>query len=486
MRHELPGPQPFLHLLISAQTHPENRGLAAPGLELSFAELQSHATKIALELQARGVIPGDRVLVRAPAHLQAIFALALWALRAVGGVLPSQAAWSSLPRIDWVLSVDPTTAPASQMLLLDDAFFSSAFTRSEALDIAAYDSGDAPCRLLFSSGTTGIPVAMELSVNALETRCTFFDQHWMPARPYYCLIHLAGSLGVYALNNAMATASAHLVPGTPEDDLEVIRSEFVGHVTGSVAQLDALCAAAEEAGGGLEDLASIHSTGATLSLSLHQRLRRLTDAPISSAYGSTEAGPIALGAFDEHGVLRFEAPRPSVAAEVVNDGHLPLARGETGLLRVRSDSLLPGYLSSLGRVGAYRDGWFYPGDLATMSTDGTFTLGGRSSEVANFGGVKIDPSLVDAAAVQSGDVDDAALLIVDDAEGSVAILAVVCASNEIALEALRAAQDAAFGMAITTAWRIPQIPRTHQGKVRRAELVGKWQSERRPRGVPEG
>jgi long-chain acyl-CoA synthetase len=141
--------------------------------------------------------------------------------------------------------------------------------------------------------------------------------------------------------------------------------------------------------------------------------------------------------------------------------------------------LVPGYLSALGRRDAFRDGWFYPGDLATIDDDGSFVLAGRSSEVANLGGVKVDPALVDEAAEQVAGVVEAALVIVDALGGADAVLAVVCADDATALAALDAARGAAFGMRLETAWRVDALPRTEQGKLRRAELARRFRARAR-------
>jgi acyl-coenzyme A synthetase/AMP-(fatty) acid ligase len=348
---------------------------------------------MAQELSAQGIEPGDRVLVRAPNDLQAIVALALWALRAVGGVLPSASAWPSLPPIRWLLSTDVVEGFDAETILIDDEFFAAAVARSEPLELEAYESEDSPCRLLFSSGTTGSPVAIELSVGALEGRCTFIEKHWMPARPYFSLIPLAGTFGVYALNNAMATESTYLVPGTPKENLEMITSEYVACTVGSVAQIEALCAEAESAGGGLEDLAVIYPTGTSMPPSLDRLLRELSSAQIESAYGATELGPISTGTFGPDGVLRFSPPADHVVSQVVDAAQQPLASGQQGVLRLRTATMVNDYVGASGRGHAFQDGWFYPGDLATFAQDGSFVLIGRTTEVANIDGVKDDPTL---------------------------------------------------------------------------------------------
>jgi acyl-coenzyme A synthetase/AMP-(fatty) acid ligase len=130
-----------------------------------------------------------------------------------------------------------------------------------------------------------------------------------------------------------------------------------------------------------------------------------------------------------------------------------------------------------GRGHAFQDGWFYPGDLATFAQDGSFVLIGRTTEVANIGGVKVDPTLVDEAARSVPGVKEAALIIVEGPTGFEAILAVVCDDDETALAALDAARASSYGMRLETVWRVPSLPRTEQGKVQRADLADRWKAE---------
>ena len=478
MSQPLPAPQPFLHLANAAVASPNAIALCSTSLSLSYEQFRAHAVRMAQQLSANGVQAGDRVLVRAPNDLQAIIAAALWALRAVGGVLPSASSWASLPPIEWLISTDQVDGFKAEQILLDDAFLAETLTRTGPFELEAYESLDAPCRLLFSSGTTGSPVAIELSVRSLQGRCEFLERNWMPARPYFSLIPLAGSFGVYALINAMATHSTYLVPGTPKENLALIKAEFVACVVGSVAQLEALCDEATPAAGDLKDLAMIYPTGTTMPPSLEQRLRALSTAEIQSAYGATELGPIATGTFDPDGVLRFTQPHTHVDMQVVDDAGLPLSSGRQGLLRIRTDTMVDTYVGAAVRGDAFNDGWFYPGDLATVASDGSFVLNGRATEVANIGGVKVDPTLVDEAARSIEGIDDAALFTTEGPNGTEAILAVVCPDETLALAALAAARSAAFGMVIETVWRVPALPRTEHGKLRRREVAVQWETER--------
>mgnify|MGYP003353367339 CR=1 FL=1 len=66
---------------------------------------------------------------------------------------------------------------------------------------------------------------------------------------------------------------------------------------------------------------------------------------------------------------------------------------------MRTPIVMQGYFRDPEQTkAAFRDGWFYPGDLGTLTDDGRLRLAGRSSEIVNAGGVKVDPATLSAQA----------------------------------------------------------------------------------------
>ncbi len=86
-------------------------------------------------------------------------------------------------------------------------------------------------------------------------------------------------------------------------------------------------------------------------------------------------------------------PAPGVEVQVVDaaDG-AELSEGCTGELRVRSPYAFRGYLGdpALTEAALPTDGWLRTGDLAARLSDGTFAFRGRSTDVVNVGGQKVN------------------------------------------------------------------------------------------------
>lgn len=107
-------------------------------------------------------------------------------------------------------------------------------------------------------------------------------------------------------------------------------------------------------------------------------------------YACTELGQVMRSAVTDPADLHWLAPVGLRVTEIVSEDGLPCPEGVEGLLRVRPGPLdFDGYLddaASTARV--FRDGWFYPGDLAVRRADGRIRILGRSADVINVGGSK--------------------------------------------------------------------------------------------------
>lgn len=114
------------------------------------------------------------------------------------------------------------------------------------------------------------------------------------------------------------------------------------------------------------------------------------------AYGSTEAGSAATGdaaLIDRHaGAVGFV--RGQVVVEIVDEQNQPLPRGTAGIVRIRTPYMVNGYEQlpgqvAGGKVDAFRNGWFYPGDQGVLEADGFLSILGRLGDVVNVGGAKV-------------------------------------------------------------------------------------------------
>lgn len=469
----LASPQPFLRLLAAAERRPEAIGLITPDRQHSYAEMARHALSIATMLHRRGVRAGDVVVVSARDDLQALITYALFALGAIGGIYPGVLPASNEMGVDWLV-VDGTGSAfiEERTILADQGFFDEAVTLDRYVQVENYDAFDSVCRIVFSSGSTGLPSPVPLSVEMLERRAQVALEHWMPMHPFFSTISIASSIGLVVATANLATLTPYFNPGSAAQNLAMIERHFIGAILSSTAQLGEIARLAEGSDR-LGDLAVIEIGGASPSASLVRALRSLTDAQIVSVFGSTESGGLMKGTLDEEGDVEFEPPFPGVEFEVVDEHEEPLPNAVVGRLRCRSTMQASHYFGDEARtVDSFRDGWFYLGDFAAMRDDGSVRIEGRSSEIANFGGVKVDLCAIDHSLNALDGITDAAAFVVEDDLGvCTPAIAYVPSHGYDEATLRRAATDAAQGVGPSAIVQVSVIARSETGTVRRALLA---------------
>src|SRR5262249_39526431 len=87
---------------------------------------------------------------------------------------------------------------------------------------------------------------------------------------------------------------------------------------------------------------------------------------------------------------------------------------------------------------ALRDGFFYPGDIGSLSEHGCLVISGRVAEVLNLGGEKIRPGIVEEVLCRSPSVADAAVFTVPNSFGIDELWAAIEARGAFNEQALRA------------------------------------------------
>jgi fatty-acyl-CoA synthase len=152
-------------------------------------------------------------------------------------------------------------------------------------------------------------------------------------------------------------------------------------------------------------------------------------------------------------------------------------RLDEGELAVRSGHLASGYFRNQEATDeAFRDGWFYTGELAEQDDEGFLDIVGRTKEIIRTAGECVAPVEVDAVLLGHPAVLDVAVAGVPDEHWGEAVTAfvVVNPGHAVAVEDLRA-----FCEGKLTAYKHPRrvvlidaVPRTGTtGQIQRRVLT---------------
>jgi len=135
--------------------------------------------------------------------------------------------------------------------------------------------------------------------------------------------------------------------------------------------------------------------GAMTRRQIEQTKARITPR-LFALLGSTEVSSFAYTPLETDDDQRWHRLLPHRVVELVSDTGRPVPVGEIGRVRVSTKDVHTAYLGDEAATKMhFKDGYFYPGDLAVARADGRIALQGRSTDVINVRGVKIFPGPIE-------------------------------------------------------------------------------------------
>ncbi|EID11610.1 class I adenylate-forming enzyme family protein [Mycolicibacterium phlei] len=349
--------------------------------------------------------------------------------------------------------------------------------------------------VLFTSGTTSRPKAVELTHNNLTSYITGtveFDSAEPDDAALICVppYHIAGVSA--ALSNLYAGRRMVYLPQfDPREWVRLVQQEGVTSATVVPTMLDRIVTVLEADGATLSTLRTLAYGGSKVPLPLVRKaLELMPDVGFVNAYGLTETsstiavlGPedhrTALASDDEKVLRRLGSvgqPVPGIEVQIRDDEGNVLGPGETGELYVRGEQV-SGRYAGIGSV-LDENGWFPTKDVAMLDEDGYLFIGGRSDDTIIRGGENIAPAEIEDVLVEHPQVRDCAVFGAEDAEwGQIIVAAVVPANGSTPdPEALRE-----FVRGQLRGSRTPdrvifldELPTSPTGKVLRRELVAEF------------
>jgi acyl-CoA synthetase (AMP-forming)/AMP-acid ligase II len=357
---------------------------------------------------------------------------------------------------------------------------------------AEFADPDATAVVLFTSGTTSAPKAVELTHNNLTSYImgtVDFDSAAPGDTALICVppYHIAGVSA--ALSNLYAGRKmVYLTTFDAAEWIRLVETEAVTSATVVPTMLDRIVGALENADTTLPTLRTLAYGGSKVALPLVRKaLELLPEVGFVNAYGLTETSSTiaVLGPEDHRAAFAAADPvvarrlgsvgRPVPGIEVqirAGDGTL-LGPGEPGELYVRGEQV-SGRYTGIGSV-LDADGWFPTRDVAYLDAEGYLFIGGRSDDTIIRGGENIAPAEIEDVLVEHPHVRDCAVVGAEDPEWGQIIVAVVVPQPDTTpdVEDLRG-----FVRARLRGSRTPdrvvfraELPTNATGKVLRRELV---------------
>jgi acyl-CoA synthetase (AMP-forming)/AMP-acid ligase II len=344
---------------------------------------------------------------------------------------------------DALVIADPeyrdVVAGAGRQVMGSQEFLAAARTAEPAAEFA---DPDAVAVVLFTSGTTSRPKAVELTHNNLTSYVTGTVEFASAAPDDAALIcvppyHIAG-VGAAMSNLYAGRKMVYLRHFEAREWIRLVRAEGVTTATVVPTMLDRIVSALSEDRVALPTLRNLAYGGSKVALPLvRQALELLPGVGFVNAYGLTETsstiavlGPddhrAALASDDEDVARRLGSVGqivPGIEVQIRADDGTVLGPGQTGELFVRGDQV-SGRYTDIGSV-LDADGWFPTKDVASVDADGYLFIGGRSDDTIIRGGENIAPAEIEDVLVEHPEVRDVAVVGPEDPQWGQIIVAVV-------------------------------------------------------------
>ena len=470
-----------------ARNRPDAIAVVQGDEQIDYAALWCRIEMAAHRLLELGVEPGDRVGLCLGDH---ITHLALhYAVAAVGAViLPIDHRWTAAEK-------QQVASAFNARLVLreaDEAKVEGAQNEAVGCDWGGSDSGAVPIAALdsqadstlmvsLSSGTTGQPKGAlvthgqmyERFVNQWVTLGLGSSDRFVSVTPLYFGAARSFCMGFLA---AGATVILDPPPHKP--------AELAAAIAGSGANITFLVPTlmhrllplASEAELMFPDLDLLIFGGSIVHGEEALEMQARLTPHLASYYATSEGGGISvLHSLDiaQHGDT-VGRPAFRVEVDVVDAHNKAVPQGETGRLRYRGPGVATAFLDEEGNLDANSgDGWFYPGDLASIDADGYVSLRGREKEMIIRGGVNVYPAELETALRTHPGITEAAVVGWPSPAMGEDVAAFVVGEPDIRSDDLLE-----YCRTRLAPYKVPkeifvvdEMPKTNFGKIKKADLI---------------
>ena len=426
---------------------------------LTFAQLHDAACRISAALRAQSIHQGDHVGIFLRNHWSYVpiyYALSMMGAAAVplNYMLRSEQAaallelcdckflFTEMPQYDEVNAMDMYQTGSIRACFVDQGPETSAMRIEDWLadDAPAGEPDvhvaiDDPMMILFSSGTTGLPKGITLSH---LNRVLYFFELGMEYGIRYddvnlCTTPLYHNAAIFFVLNNLYFGSSTVVHR--KFDVErVFRDVDRYGVTNAFfvpTQLHQLIQSPRREAFDLSSLRVIVSGAAPLATVTKQAIFDcFPGVDLHELYGLTETGLITnLRPADQMRKVRCAGQAfLNMEFKIVGPDGDELPAGEVGEIVTRGATLFDGYYGNeQATQDAWRDGWFYTGDVGRMDEEGFLYIVDRLKDMILSGGVNIYPKDIEDVIYTLPEVKDVAVIGIPDEKWGEAVHAIVVA-----------------------------------------------------------
>jgi len=474
--------------------------ILAEGVHWTYADLLSRANRIAHVLVSElGLVPGQRVLLRAPNT--PMLAACWFAVMKAGGIAVATMPMLRARELRVILDKAQVSHALCDARLVDDLRAAQAQTlqhlvcfndtsadglearmarQPEAFDNVA-TAADDTCLIAFTSGTTGTPKGTMHFHRDVMAACRCWPKHVLRPNaddvfigsPPLAFTFGLGGLLLFPLDAGASTVL--LEKTTPQALIDGIERHRATVLFTAPTAYRAL--AQQLAGKRLASLRKSVSAGEALPAATRALWKQASGLEMIDGIGSTEMLHIFISADEAHarpGATGLAVP--GYSACVMDESMRPLPAGEVGRLAVKGPTGCR-YLDDPRQRTYVQGGWNLTGDAYLMDADGYFIYQARTDDMIISAGYNIAGPEVEAALMEHPAVAECAVIGVSDEERGQIVKAFVVTRPGIEAGDALAVQLQEHVKRSIAPYKYPraiefrsELPRTDTGKLQRFRL----------------
>ena len=491
------------NLEASAFFFPDRPAVREAGMEMTYAELNDRANRIATGLLSMGGQPGDHVGLCAPNSPDWIaFYFGVLKAGAVAVTLSGLLAGSELANL--VNHARPRFVFATGTRLRD----LEALKSPDGLEKVICSGGDLDLKhlthlgsgsfraldrdrtdtaaVLYTGGTTGTPKGVVLTHEGI-----LFSSHSVA---YYerstendlaiCYLPFNHVFGQIHIMNATILSAGCLEILPSFDTEQVLEAIEAGRVTKffAVPTVYIRLLAVADLEKRLGKLRYCFSAAASMPRETVKEWRERTAITISESYGMTEAMPVTFNHYypERHVVGSLGQPIHGVEVQVRDISGNQLEPGQEGEICIRGRNVMSGYLDNPEetRSAFWEGGWFRSGDIGRFDSNGYLYVVDRMKDLIITGGENVYPREVEEVLYLRPEVQECAVIGLPDREWGERVTAFIVPKpgHSVDPDGLKSQLKSSL-----SPFKVPkeyvvvkEFPKSPTGKILKRELKKQW------------
>ncbi|MEI2777147.1 MAG: long-chain fatty acid--CoA ligase [Tetrasphaera sp.] len=486
-------------LTTTAREYPDHTAIAIHGKHIPYAALHGAAAKLAGELRAAGIGPGDRVALILP-NVPA-FPVAFYGVLLAGGTVVPMNPLLRAGEIDyfftnsgakiafvWPDFVDEATKGAANSgtrIIPCDPMgpVAGELEPGEPIAEPVAREDDDTAIILYTSGTTGRPKGAELTQSNIRLNAQRAANDIMLIQPEDVLMGCLPLFHVFGLVVGLqaavsAGASLALIPRfDPGEAIKTIANEGVTVMLGVPTMYAAILHHPDSDSLDASGLRTCVSGGSAMPAEVQRAFEEKFSCQILEGYGLSETSPAASFNMPhlptKSGTIGVAIP--GCEMKLLDENGVEVGPGEVGEIAIRGDNVMKGYWNNPEATAeAIPDGWFRTGDMATVDDEGYYTIVDRKKDLILRGGMNVYPREVEELLYTHPDVLEVAVVAIPDDllgenVGAAIVLKPGAQSTVEDVQAWSKDRIAAYKYP-RRVWLVDELPKGPTGKILRREV----------------